>query len=510
MTYPASTLPDDIVVAIATQLRGDCHTNLRAFVQVNKQWHQVGHPIFCGNVALSQNTLERFTNSFNAQLYGKYVRSMTLRLEIGPSKHPNHYNPGLALLGLRDGTIVNNEGLPYEHSLLPERIARFVRLLPSFTALASFSLRVDQQPYCDFIPRATLVALLEALPESCKNLELDTGEHFYLNSTNLHICEVLRGILPRMHNVRVRLGGMCGAMFGTGKPTSNDFMPIALPVIKTLLVSCSLFGLQAERCGAQMLNSQVDRMHGGDSWTSVIAALTKLTARYGGTMKAASLYVTTVASDNDLKTIIRADMLAKESWAIPALMLPPSKPLFGGLHIIPYLVRLPDDSELVAANWDHVETLIEQGLWKDVHGGARLPAYVLGAEKNGLPSFATGCLEIKAPTRNAETWLLEPSEWAPPTRWQNEEQTQTKIFQAEKRTGSDFPSLAPVENIIPAGWMLPAPGAFVRRVIPPRVRPKPPPPMPSTCSVCLSFFPSKNKLHKHIKSAHPETLSTTG
>jgi hypothetical protein len=99
-------------------------------------------------------------------------------------------------------------------------------------------------------------------------------------------------------------------------------------------------------------------------------------------------------------------MLAKTTLAFPVLAFGP--PAFSGA----YIMRLHDGSELVLSTEEQIEAVSEDFVWKDNVGGARLPAEVLDAERHGLPSFATGCVELRLRAQTGKEWALEHPEMA--------------------------------------------------------------------------------------------------
>ncbi|KAF2874776.1 hypothetical protein BDV95DRAFT_603569 [Massariosphaeria phaeospora] len=220
-----SALPNDIIIAIATQLRRQHSSNVDflAFILVNKQWHQLGLRVFYGNIALTDSTLAPFTESFNVLAYGKCVRSLTLKIEATDDETPRQC------------------AAKAEPTLLSKGLTQLTPLISNFKNLASFSLcaqglsrnpvLADRQP--ESVPRKNIVALLKALPETCTNLELDTRGYDHREEyEQVHMCDAVRAILPRMHNVRIRVGAMCHEMFGTG-----EFTPTHLPNLKSLIVN---------------------------------------------------------------------------------------------------------------------------------------------------------------------------------------------------------------------------------------------------------------------------------
>lgn len=71
-----------------------------------------------------------------------------------------------------------------------------------------------------WINTGTIAALLAALPLSCVDLELDTRGrednracNFYPVYGSTHLCPVIRDLLPRLRDLRLRLGTLCSHLF---------------------------------------------------------------------------------------------------------------------------------------------------------------------------------------------------------------------------------------------------------------------------------------------------------
>jgi hypothetical protein len=203
MASTLSNLPDDLVIAIATELKrvGGSTADLLSFTLASKRCHRLGLPIFYGNTTLTNATLVRFVNSFNAEAHSKHVRSLTARFKADAGVHPTT----LAMFtGPVGPPVMSSEfsgfgfstGSPLKASTPAEVAAMLKQLVPTLPSLVNlklFSLYVAQSPY-RLIQRATIIALRQALPASCTHLELDTrGQDHRLQDEQAHVCDAIRG-----------------------------------------------------------------------------------------------------------------------------------------------------------------------------------------------------------------------------------------------------------------------------------------------------------------------------
>jgi len=466
-------LSDNLIIEIAKQLKreSDENENVTAFLKVCKRWNRCGLLVFYGTIALSNRTLELFTRTFNISACAESVRSLTLRIDTslffsfasGPSMVASGFgssgfgSSGFSSSGFGSsgfGSAPANEPVSIEMTL-PDRLAKFVALLPNFKKLTSFSLRLEASPYRS-VPRSVLIKLIEALPETCTNLELDTAAQDYREEQeNAHMCEAIRSLLPHMQNLRVRVGAMCGAIFGIGDCFQDDFKPIQLPHIKSLVVSCAVFnGQQVQCCGSQdyTTSAKHPQAHGALAWPAVIAGLAKLVEHAKNSLSHAYIYAMNATSSDDAsqicQTAVRTDFVTKEASAFPILSL--GRPFRDKMF---YEVRLHDDSEVVLTSPHQVESITEGQTWQDVRGGARLPAEFLEAERAGLPSFATGCAAVRLPETSEDVWITENRNEPLPGLLMREKKVGVKLVRAEKRIGNGYREVTPIREVTPQGWI---------------------------------------------------------
>jgi hypothetical protein len=463
-------LPDDLVIAITTELKRveGSTADLLSFTLASKRCHRLGLPIFYGNITLANATLGRFVNSFNTEAHGKHVRSLTARFEADAGVHPSTLamftgpaGPPVMTSDFSGFGFGFSTGSPLRASTpaaVAEMLEQLVPIIPSFVNLKSFSLYVSQSPYRS-IPRATIILLLEALPTSCTNLELDTrGQDHREEDEQAHVCDVIRGLLPHMHHVRIRIGAMCGAMF------SKDGSIAHTPHLKSLLVNCGIVGgSQMQLCGQDDYTSHAKWPTGLEdlAWSSVIDGLRQVVSQQADALKRSRIYAMIGAGgDSSVQTCqteLRVDIRAKTTWAFPVLPFGP--PSSSGA----YIMRLHDGAEYVFSTEGQIEAVSEGFVWKDDIGGARLPAKVLNAERDGLPSFATGCVESRFPVQTGKEWAMEHASVALSTVWRNEEMAGERLASAEMRVADDYLFVRPIRESTPDGWVRTRDGCGIKR-----------------------------------------------
>ncbi|KAH7109863.1 hypothetical protein B0J11DRAFT_234535 [Dendryphion nanum] len=101
--------------------------------------------------------------------------------------------------------------------------------LRTLTRLTTFSINLVGIPYESIhFPPSVIVKILESLPDSVVNLEIDTvGSDLELSSRrhserpDIHVCDYLSKLIPRLEILRLRIGSMCPALFSSLEPSST-------------------------------------------------------------------------------------------------------------------------------------------------------------------------------------------------------------------------------------------------------------------------------------------------
>ncbi|OAL43204.1 hypothetical protein IQ07DRAFT_685784 [Pyrenochaeta sp. DS3sAY3a] len=486
--FSMENVPDDVLIAIAAQLKRNASAaqDLLAFIKVSARWHALGIPLLYGNISISTRRIEPFAHGFVSSKYAKLVRSLSLcigsedsMLDEDPFRPTDLTDPwneaesnesshiGIdRWIARQNGLWMEEgvrEGVTYETVDARLPFALFIPILPRLHNLVSFSLVIEGAVEWYMLRRTTITGLVNALPPSCINLELDTNGYDYMDDESIHVCETIRRILPRMRNVRLRLGAMCSALFGSGQSpvpidahkgsSSGSADWVTLKNIESLVVSCGtiLGGELLLRCGYEDHANII----GSDSWCDITSSLNDLITKDAVGSRNTQILVMSPSWGHEstftFETNLRTDMVNRETWAVPLIHKVEVRDSFPDYN----LVRAPDGSEQVIKNYDQINDISEGHIWRSTACGARLPAYIVNAEKKGLASFATGCVERLAPNLMEQYYNYDDVRpgMSLTRTYRDEARTGVKLVLAEKRTGHDFLALRPVKVLTPDGWV---------------------------------------------------------
>lgn len=332
-----------------------------------------------------------------------------------------------------------------------EQVSQLVPLRPHFTKLYSFSFWFGQGGHANKFVRPILVQLVEALPPSCVNLELDTsGNDARVEGDQTHLCDSFRDVLPRMQHVRLRVRS-CEALFTD--PSTPD-QTIGLPHLKSFIYTCSRPpGKPLPTChhpGRFYITHNNPNM----LWTTVTSNLQRLISTPNAVPTDAQVhaFITTARQDHGLslwQAHICADMHTQTSLVLPHRAVWIEGQIRGS-----YMLRLLDGSEVMSEPAT-IEAIAEGQLWREARGGTRLPAPVLTDALAGKPSFAVGCVEKPlAYVKIGTQWRKDN-----PTKklrvWVAEEREGRRLVNAKVRKGKDeYLSLERVMEIRSEDWGL--------------------------------------------------------
>lgn len=409
-----------------------------------KAWHSIALPLLYHDVLLVNLNLKAFARQFNLP-YGSFVRSLTICIDpIIQKTQPDPYD------FFDDDTYMRVNGTPELNRLW----ASLRDTVASMTRLRTFSFQISPQSSYDiefWVPKPILALIIEALPDTCVNLEIDTCGLDFHNPGSAHVCEAIRGTLPHLRSLRVRLNTLCPAVFGTGFDPTNpakffsNFQPVASSSLHTVVINCIAVlgrGGPSKICGTSPeVMYSYDSGGRGQSPQVVLVDSLCLGVERRCYPVAKRLWVVNFLAPirrawNDMwiyPTIFRRDILADEIFAIPLEYLS----VFDG----GFLVRTLEGKEIISYLWA-IEAIIEGQTWRETTDGYRLPDTVLETEST---IYAAEML----PLQSTEDWKAKhPGETC--TLWEHENVCKRRLLDAEKRKG--LTNVALITEKTPVGW----------------------------------------------------------
>lgn len=242
-TRNISTLPGEVRILILKQCAAisDDRLLLREKL-VCREWYTIAASIAYRRINLLKHEISPFLEAFQSA-----------------SHVPIHF------LTTTIGGISSSMSKVEDDDRLDDALLKLTGFLPRLRCMNTFSLKAEPQPTLsrrNTIRRDMLAEVIDYLPPSCVNLEIDTGfADENSEDTKPHICHSLRKILPRMCHVRVRIQAMCSEMFGVGKiygnSTRRSFEPLSLPNLRSLVVNCrgSFIYVPCHHCSVTRANN---------------------------------------------------------------------------------------------------------------------------------------------------------------------------------------------------------------------------------------------------------------
>jgi hypothetical protein len=363
-------------------------TSLHDCLLVSRSWCHSARPLLCSNVVLSTpQGVTKFCRQFNFAHHGSLVKSLTFR-------SLQRYN-----------VLIAPDNSWNSRSVDPsELINLLASVVGRLSELRTFSVLVSLNTYgFHGLKPSALADLVDALPESCVNLEIEPRYYDRRTEDTTHLCERLRHVLPRMQHFRLCSPHICSALLGDGPPLpveSENFWPISLPNIRTLVLNIEALadGSHEWRCVA--VSGTLFHTSNRTARGSIIPALQQL-VECGSYPSSAKLYVLDHLDYGrshfriSYNMILRVEMTTKTAWAVPFGSIVVAQPN----NYRPHFVRTLDDRELIFSDgpaFQPRESLTGWEDWKSLLGcGARLPASLvtLPTENLTLPSSSEWRLE---------------------------------------------------------------------------------------------------------------------
>ncbi|KAI0435825.1 hypothetical protein F4803DRAFT_557599 [Xylaria telfairii] len=358
-----ASLSTELLLQILTWVRkiSGKNSGLLQCLTVSKRWHGATIVVMYRHLALTTDVIESFASTFDPQLAGPHVRSLTLHVA-----QPT-------LVSYERNELIN------ANNWIQEVLLRLPPILGTLDNLCSFSLRVSVTAPSFFfqVSRRAIQALINALPQSCVNLEIDTCGLDAIPSpladplssqSSTHLCETLRRVLPRMHRVRIRLSSICPIVIGIFTKNEDTktkfFIPIKAPHLETLFINCRRgHGL------CHLCSNPTSPATTWSPWTSLVSALRQFADTPEACSPSAKICILGSPTINSLdegahKTIIVADLHGRSACAFPILRVAPNIP--DG-----WLMRV-GQGRGIFSHLGALEEFAEGKQWADLSIGARL------------------------------------------------------------------------------------------------------------------------------------------
>ena len=244
MPLETSYWPIELLELLFTFVAEDAALNgdglLTTLLCVCSTWRDIGTRVIWTNISLNPEKLARFTGSTSGSTYHSLVRSLTLSIpHIKPALTPAWYHADGAspVQGyLEDPSNLASRGNNGTRRLW-ENLSKLAIILPRMTSMTSFSFYVTEQSsefrsdlYGFWLRRSDLQAILEALPKTVTDLEVDTKgfDQFYIHDK--HLCPQIASLVSKCKNIRIRLSRMCTEII----PTNVDNKQLESVVISLL------------------------------------------------------------------------------------------------------------------------------------------------------------------------------------------------------------------------------------------------------------------------------------
>lgn len=412
-----------------------------------KAWLHVARPLLYHDILLTNTNLEAFVKRSDFS-HGGLIRSLTIRIA--------HIQRATDLTAPHPYAFIEDEDHARQREIQESKrlwsyLEELSGRLAQLGCLITFALTVSTAPrqFGFAIPRRIVAKVIEGLPETCVNLEIDTHGRDYSEPGSTHLCETIREIVPRLRNLRVRLTTICPAMFGHLLDFSDpsrylvDFEPVAALHLETVLISCipgSIYKNQAKLCG-DFVESPYNPYSPKppEARTFLVRALRLAVDRHSYPAAKRLWIIHSLPHDTYDESVYaslnRRDILETSTWALPFRNI-------AGIQPDGFLIRTPDGEEVLSYAWA-IEALAEGENWVETSQGFRLPASLL---RKAEPAVY---IEKRLPIESTEVWRdRNPRKHCP--LWHNEKMAGVRLLKAERR--DNLTDSTPVREETPAGW----------------------------------------------------------
>ena len=418
-------------------------SSLRQCLLCCKAWYDIALPVLCRDLRLGNRNLDTFTKAFNV-VQGSHVRSLTVVTDpVPPARDP------AAPMSEEDEGYTKQHGSK-ESKVIWNMLDNLYGNIRDMSRLVTFSFTLPpkSRPIGFWINQSVIAGLINALPPTCTNLEIDTHHMDAVKPGSAHLCDSIREMLPRLRHLRLRLDTFCPALFGTGFDSEavrgyfSDFKPVDTSVLQTAMINCNplkYFGCQPYICG--MSPETPYHPHSNNSPEARLRIIDALRVISEGDNfpKDSQIYVLHVIPSahngvTSYHSFNRCNVRYATTWVLPFCNVL-------GFPSDGFLIRILEGQELLSYIW-YIEALAEGELWKETIAGSRLPASMIKAHHSlhvprSLPVFDREAWAKTHPRKSCSLWY-------------HEEMCGARLLDAECR--QDLYDVSTLRERTPTGW----------------------------------------------------------
>ncbi|KAI9786979.1 MAG: hypothetical protein M1835_002916 [Candelina submexicana] len=184
-------------------------------------------PLLLTTVTLTNEKLRRFVTQDHKWLSqcGENVRILSVRISsVWITKYADDGTPHLKIPDSHGDRLATTTALREHLRALSEIIEKYMPLLTCFSLFVdhsrgSLNLKANTWDAGFGIGVEELASLIKVLPFTCTSLELDADGKDMHKVNTIHICPIIRRLLPRLRHLRLRLKYICPSLLCT---TSAD------------------------------------------------------------------------------------------------------------------------------------------------------------------------------------------------------------------------------------------------------------------------------------------------
>ncbi|KIW34760.1 uncharacterized protein PV07_01518 [Cladophialophora immunda] len=210
MKRTINDFPTELVRLVLTRIKLDSMADLDGSLfntlTVCRLWHEIGEELLWTDICLNNSRLAKFCKS--SCKASRATKSLSVQLFINED-----------MFALTTNSIYSVSSFSSEGFKLMGQLEQLSLKIREMRHLESFSMLFSKYSYLGRarVPLGGLRSILDALPNSVRNLEIDDEANGFhaglLDHPQDHLCISLQKIMPQLRNLRLKLAEVCGDVF---------------------------------------------------------------------------------------------------------------------------------------------------------------------------------------------------------------------------------------------------------------------------------------------------------